>query len=51
MTWFIQQINSMRVWGEREMEVLQNINRKKWVEHVEILIQTGQLYKDLFETN
>lgn len=50
MTWILQQINSMG--GKvREGEVLQNINRKKWVEHVGILVQTGQLNKDLFETN
>lgn len=51
MTWFLQQINSMwRKEGE-VLQKLQKVNHKKWLEHVGILIQTGQLYEDLFEIN
>ena len=50
MARFLQQINRVGR-KEREMEVLQTINHKKWVEPVWILIPTGQLYEDLFETD
>lgn len=50
MTWFLQQTNRMGE-GAAEVEVLQNINQKKWGERVGTLIPTVQLWKDLSEAN